>query len=121
MLVQVVCVVQFRATPMWRDTYHTPVVFGAAGPETSNFTAHVCFTARWNAYTMVHCHIPSHMDIGIAVVFTMVPSEAEANQDDTSTAAPGAGDNKGSHVFAGALVVMFATAASALVELNRGL
>ena len=59
-------------TPVWRDTYHTPVVFGAEGPETSSFTAHVCFP-RWNAYIMAHCHMPSHADLGMAAIFTMEP------------------------------------------------
>jgi FtsP/CotA-like multicopper oxidase with cupredoxin domain len=101
-------------TPVWRDTYNTPVVVGAAGPEASSFTAHVCFTTRWNAYIIAHCHAPSHTDIGKSALFTMGPGEVEATQDDTSTATPRA-DNKGGHVFAGALVVLLATAASALV------
>ena len=64
-------------TPVWRDTHHTPVVFGKAGPEASSFTAHVCFT-RWNAYIMAHCHMPSHEDIGMSAIFTMVPAPTPA-------------------------------------------
>lgn len=66
-------------TPVWRDTYHTPVVFGEAGPETSSFTAHVCFT-RWNAYIMAHCHMPSHEDIGMSAIFAMVAPPTELEQ-----------------------------------------
>jgi FtsP/CotA-like multicopper oxidase with cupredoxin domain len=59
-------------TPVWRDTHHTPVVMGDAGPQPGSFTAHVCFT-RWNAYIMAHCHMPSHEDLGMAAVFSMAP------------------------------------------------
>ena len=70
------------ATPVWRDTHHTPLVFGDAGPEPSSFTAHVCFT-RWNAYIMAHCHMPSHEDVGMAGIFSMVPSPAETETEIT--------------------------------------
>ena len=65
------------STPVWRDTHHTPVIFGDQGPEPSSFTAHVCFT-RWNAYIMAHCHMPSHEDVGMSTVIPMVsPQESE--------------------------------------------
>jgi len=59
-------------TPFWRDTM--PV-------DGSNITIHICFDALQPGEGMlVHCHAPSHFDIGMGQVYQVVNA--------TSTAAP---------------------------------
>jgi FtsP/CotA-like multicopper oxidase with cupredoxin domain len=47
-------------TPFWTDTHYMPA--GLA-----NFSAHICFDGLQNGdQLMVHCHMPTHQDIGVS-------------------------------------------------------
>lgn len=100
-------------TPEWRDTYHTPVVFTATGPATSSFTAHVCFT-RWNAYVMAHCHMPSHEDVGMSAIFSMVAPPQASTSAAATTAAASTTATTATHSGAGGASGSFAARALAV-------
>lgn len=51
-------------TPFWRDTMAVNI----------NITIHICFP-RHDGDIMVHCHMPSHQDIGSAIYYTVVPKD----------------------------------------------
>jgi FtsP/CotA-like multicopper oxidase with cupredoxin domain len=65
--------------PFWRDTMMIK----------SNFTAKVCFEAvSPGEKLLVHCHAPSHMDIGMLTAYTVVaPEETPEENEDGSFAA----------------------------------
>lgn len=50
--------------PAWRDTF----------PVYHNATIHVCFP-KHDGYLTVHCHMPSHQDIGMAAYYQVVRKE----------------------------------------------
>jgi hypothetical protein len=49
--------------PIWRDT----------APVYNNMTVHVCFPEDHIGLINVHCHMPGHQDIGMAIYYEVVP------------------------------------------------
>jgi FtsP/CotA-like multicopper oxidase with cupredoxin domain len=62
------------AKPFWRDTF--PV-------DGFNFTAHICFDKILEPGDSViaHCHMPSHLDIGMGGFYRVVAADAVATED----------------------------------------
>jgi hypothetical protein len=80
--------------PVWRDT----------APVYSNMTVHVCFPEDHVGLLLVHCHMPSHQDTGMAIYYKVVPGP------DAPTAAPTAAPasaSSASYMFAAATSMMF--------------
>jgi len=61
-----------QVTPFWRDTF----------PVQINATIHICFP-RHNGDIMVHCHMPAHLERGMAGIYKVVtpPEKVEATED----------------------------------------
>jgi FtsP/CotA-like multicopper oxidase with cupredoxin domain len=66
------------ADPVWRDT----------APISQNMAIHVCFDRMVGGEKfLVHCHMPSHLDIGMGAFFQTVPAAASETAPPTTTPA----------------------------------
>ena len=61
------------STPYWRDTM----------PVFHNMTIHVCFP-RYDGNVLVHCHMPSHQDIGMGAFYKVLPMETKDDIPNTT-------------------------------------
>ena len=63
--------------PVWRDTF----------PVYNNATIHVCFP-KHDGYLNVHCHMPTHQDIGMAGYYEVVGKHTGGLTSSSPTPAP---------------------------------